>query len=207
MADKEKIGDGDERTDTASRADSQSAAIFAGDDRRGNRRAIARFHCDASRCIDLMTETSLEKYDWKHLNHLQVGRYAEYFAKMEFTLFGFDVYTVEVDHQGIDFVIRKGENHYYDVQVKSLRKPGYVFFPKTTFPLRPNMLAVVSLFFNPALPDLYLIPATAWLNPNGLLVGHDFEGLKGKPEWGLNLSMKNKPLLAEFEFEKQVKLL
>ncbi len=146
----------------------------------------------------------MEKYEWQHLNHLQVGRYAEYFAKMEFTLFGFDVYTVEVDHQGIDFVIRKGENHYYDVQVKSLRKPGYIFFPKATFPLRPNMLAVVSLFFNPA---LHLIPATAWLNPNGLLVGHDFEGGKGKPEWGLNLSKKNKPLLAPFEFEKQVKFL
>jgi hypothetical protein len=103
----------------------------------------------------------MEKYDWRSLNHLQVGRYAEYFAKMEFTLFGFDVYTVEVDNRGIDFVIRKGENYYYDVQVKSLRGFGYVFLPKATFPLRSNMLAVVSLFFGGAPPELYLIPATS----------------------------------------------
>ncbi len=62
----------------------------------------------------------MEKYAWKNLNHLQIGRYAEYFAKMEFTLFGFDVYTVEVDNRGIDFVIRK-DDQYYDVQVKSVR--------------------------------------------------------------------------------------
>lgn len=161
----------------------------------------------------------MEKYAWQHLNHLQVGRYAEYFAKMEFTLFGFDVYTVEVDNRGIDFVIRirrqvEGipgedhyEDHYYDVQVKSVRGLNYIFLPKATFPLRKNMLAVVAVFIGGALPDLYLIPATTWCETNSLFVSHDYEGLKTKPEWGLNLSMKNKPLLAPFEFEKQVNLL
>jgi hypothetical protein len=31
------------------------------------------------------------RYDWARLNKLQVGRYGGYYAKMEFTLFGFDV--------------------------------------------------------------------------------------------------------------------
>jgi len=31
-----------------------------------------------------------KRYDWARLNHLQVGRYAEYLAKMEFAMFGFD---------------------------------------------------------------------------------------------------------------------
>jgi hypothetical protein len=35
------------------------------------------------------------RYDWARLNPLQVGRYAEYFTKMEFTLYGFEVYTSE----------------------------------------------------------------------------------------------------------------
>jgi hypothetical protein len=147
---------------------------------------------------------AMEKYDWHRLNHLQVGRYAEYFAKMEFTLFGFDVYTVEVDNRGIDFVIRKGENHYYDVQVKSVRGFNYIFLPKSIFPCRKNMLAVVAVFMSGALPELYLIPATAWCETNSLFVNRDYEGLKSKPEWGLNLSVKNKPLLIPFEFEKQV---
>jgi len=38
-----------------------------------------------------------------------VGRYAEYYVKMEFTLHGFDVYSAaEVDDKGIDFVIPGG---------------------------------------------------------------------------------------------------
>jgi hypothetical protein len=49
---------------------------------------------------------------------------------MEFTLAGFDVYTSEVDEKGIDFIIRKDEDRYYDVQVKSVRGLNYVFFPK-----------------------------------------------------------------------------
>ena len=41
------------------------------------------------------------KYDWSRLNHLQLGRYAEYFIKMEFTALGFDVYSAEVDDKGL----------------------------------------------------------------------------------------------------------
>ena len=70
------------------------------------------------------------KYDWARLNHLQIGKYAEYFVKMEFTLHGFDVYTSEVDDRGIDFVIRKDRNFYYDIQVKSVRDLNYLFLPE-----------------------------------------------------------------------------
>ena len=150
----------------------------------------------------------MERYDWSRLNRLQLGRYAEYFVKMEFTLFGFDVYTTEVDKQGIDFVIRKGDDRYYDVQVKSSRGFNYIFFPKDKFSPRANLLAAVVLFFDGQAPQLYLIPSTAWLEPNALLVGRDYEGKKSKPEWGLNLSKKNLPLLlAQFAFDEVVQKL
>jgi hypothetical protein len=35
--------------------------------------------------------------DWSKLSALQLGRYAEYFAKMEFASYGLEVYTTEVD--------------------------------------------------------------------------------------------------------------
>lgn len=60
-------------------------------------------------------------YKWDKLNHLQIGRYAEYLAKMELTAYGCDVYSSEVDDRGIDFVVRKDSEHYFDIQVKSLR--------------------------------------------------------------------------------------
>ena len=133
----------------------------------------------------------MNKYNWSRLNHLQLGRYAEYFVKMEFTLFGFEVYTSEVDDRGIDFVVRKDENSYYDIQVKSVRGLNYIFFLKDKFSLRRNLLAAIVLFFEGDFPQLYLIPSEAWLKPDGLLVSRDYEGKKSKPEWGLNITQRN----------------
>src|SRR5687767_15767829 len=110
-----------------------------------------------------------DKLQWSRLNHLQVGRYAEYLAKMEFTLCGFDVYTAEVDDKGIDFVVRRDPAAYFDIQVKALRPKGgagYVYFRKDCFELRGNLLAALVLFEDGNLPDLYLLPSLVWQHPN-----------------------------------------
>ena len=149
----------------------------------------------------------MNKYDWNRLSPLQLGRYAEYFAKMEFTLFGLDVYGAEVDNQGIDFIIRRGKDHYYDVQVKSCRHSNYIFFRKEKFIPSKNLLAVVVLFEDGKPPQLYLIPSMRWLKPDALFVSRDYEGKKSKPEWGLNFSRRSLPLLAEFIFDRQIEKL
>ncbi len=149
----------------------------------------------------------MNKYNWGQLNHLQLGRYAEYFVKMELTMLGFDVYTSEVDDRGIDFVVRKGEGQYYDVQVKSSHELNYIFFPKDRFVPRDGLLATCVLFFDGKSPEAYLIPSQAWLEPNALLASRDYEGKKSKPEWGLNLSKKNLPLLAQFELDEVARTL
>jgi hypothetical protein len=157
----------------------------------------------------------LERHEWSRLSPLQIGRYAEYLVKMEFTLYGFDVYSAEVDDKGIDFVIRKEnrqeneevESRYYDVQVKSVRAMNYVFFRKDRFAPRDNLLAAVALFKSGNAPELYLIPATAWRKLDALLVDRDYEGLKSPPEWGLNLSRRTLVLLERFRFEDRVSFL
>ncbi len=146
----------------------------------------------------------MNKFKWGHLSNIQLGRYAEYFVKMEFTLAGFDVYTSEVDEKGIDFIIRKDKDRYYDIQVKSVRGLNYIFFPKDKFNLRENLLAAIVVFFEGKPPKIYLIPSTEWSKPNNLFVSRDYEGGKSEPEWGLNLSRKNLPLLEQFEFDKIV---
>src|SRR6266498_5556501 len=89
-----------------------------------------------------------DRWDWARLNRLQLGRYAEYFVKMEFTLFGFDVYSAEVDDKGIDFVIRKDNDRYHDIQVKSVRGLNYIFFRKEYFELRENLYAAIVIFYS-----------------------------------------------------------
>lgn len=149
----------------------------------------------------------MNRRDWSRLNPLQVGRYAEYFVKMEFTLYGFEVYTSEVDDRCVDFVARRDGGQFYEVQVKSVRGYNYVFIPKAKFPIAPHRVVALVLFHPGQEPGLYLIPMTAWQAPDRLIVSRDYEGKKSEPEWGLNLSAKNKPLLDAYRFETTVQKL
>jgi hypothetical protein len=140
---------------------------------------------------------------WSSLNSLQVGKYAEYLAKMEFTSYGFHVYSSEVDDHGIDFIVKSHKKIYYEVQVKSLRigSSNYIFAHKDKFDInQENLFMCVVLFTDGEQPKMYLIPATAWKEENDLLKGKDYENLKSKPEWGINISKKNMALLELFNF-------
>lgn len=145
----------------------------------------------------------MNKHKWSALNSMQVGRYAEYFVKMEFTMYGFEVYTSEVDDRCVDFVVRKGGGPFYDVQVKSIRVPtsSYIFIRKDHFPIADNRLVAVVLFSIGAVPDLYIVPMTAWNTVDPLLRSRDYPGKKSKPEWGINVSARNRPLLEKYRFE------
>jgi len=146
----------------------------------------------------------MEKFRWQHLNHLQIGRYAEYLIKMELVSYGFDIYTSEVDDRGIDFVIRINCDKYYDVQVKSIRNLNYIFFSKKKFKLSDNLFAAIVIFVEGKPPELYLIPSKRWESQDSLFVNREYENKKSEPEWGLNLSKKNIPLLSEYSFKKSI---
>lgn len=87
----------------------------------------------------------LRRYQWTKLNKQQVGSYAEYFVKMELTMYGFQVYSTEVDDRGIDFVARHENGPYLAIQVKSVRKPGYVFMKKSKFKLAGDLYLALGL--------------------------------------------------------------
>lgn len=122
---------------------------------------------------------------------------------MEFTLYGFDVYTAEVDDKGIDFVIRKGQR-YFDVQVKSVRNNNYIFFRKSKFKIRNNLLAAVLLFYPGEPPKAFLIPSLAWRNENSMFKNREYEGKKSPAEWGLNITKTNLQLLNDYHFDKKI---
>ena len=146
----------------------------------------------------------MKKHSWSHLSSQQIGRYAEYYTKMEFTLLGLDVYTAEVDDRGIDFVVRTPAGRHFDIQVKSVRERGYVFSRKKHFQLRPNLLMAFVPFREREEPSLFLISSESWCRPNALFRDRDYEGLKSAPEWGLNVSKKNLPLLEPYRFSEVV---
>ena len=146
--------------------------------------------------------------EWSKLNGLQIGRYAEYYAKMEFASYGFDVYTSEVDDHGIDFIAKTKGGRFLEIQVKSIRQTNYVFMQKEKWDIHnPDVFLALLLFSEGELPDFYLIPASAWQTPNALLCEKEYEGLKSKPEYGLNLSKKNMQMLQTFKMENTFRTL
>ena len=144
----------------------------------------------------------MQRYQWSRLNKQQVGAFTEYFVKMELTMYGFQVYSTEVDDPGVDFVARYKHGSFFQVQVKSLRGWGYVFLPKTTFFVKDDLYLALGLLTDGAPPELYLVPATAWVAPDGCFVSRDYgEGLQSEPEWGVNVSRRNLPKLERFRFQ------
>jgi len=138
------------------------------------------------------------RHNWTRLNRLQLGKYAEYLAKMEFVLHGCDVFTSEVDDHGIDFVIRTREGHHYDVQVKSYRPATnkYIFLQKSKFPISPQSMLALVQFTDGEPAVLFLVPSCVNGSPNPILESRDYgEGKKSAPEWGLTLSRKKLALL------------
>lgn len=148
----------------------------------------------------------MPKMKWSELSPMQIGRYAEYYAKMEFTSYGYDVYTSEVDDHGVDFVARDVKmDIFYEIQVKSLRKGNYAFIPEKLMDCNDSKRLVCFLkFADGRLPDVYVIPAIAWQNLNDALTyrKYDKPGQSNKAEWGISCANKNLPLLEKYRAEK-----
>jgi len=149
----------------------------------------------------------MPRFQWRALNKQQVGAFAEYYVKMEFTMYGFQVYGTEVDDRGIDFVARYDSGPFIEIQVKALRQSGYVFMRKDKFHLREELYLALALLTDGFEPTLYLIPSLTWTRDNGVFVSRDYEDKKSKPEWGINVSAKNRSALETYRFEHAIQCL
>ncbi len=151
-------------------------------------------------------------YD-KLTNHLQVGRFGEYWVKLMLTSYGLDTYYCDVDDKAIDFVVRLDNTKHIDIQVKAVRrsKTSYVFVTKKSWPIdsmgRDNVYLALVLLNDGKYPETYLIPCTAWIEqPSALLCDRKYseKGKASSDEWGINLSAKNMLLLEPFKAGVQI---
>ncbi len=130
--------------------------------------------------------------DWSKLNKHQLGKYGEYYAKMEFAKYGFDIYSTEVDDKGIDFVIRNEKGDFFEIQVKSIRWKSAVFMKKDVFRPRANLYLALLVFGETEI-SFALIPSLEWrrVNRQVFLVDRNYEGKKSAPEFGINISAQS----------------
>lgn len=95
------------------------------------------------------------------------------------------------------------QEKFFEIQVKSMLKGRYIFIRKDKICLDEHHLLCFLRFEDGKLPKVYIIPATAWKNPDAALVDRNYDkpGQKSKPEWGINYSKKNAYLLDKYKAE------
>ena len=130
--------------------------------------------------------------EWTKLNNLQIGRYGEYYAKMVFTAYGFDVYSSEVDDHGVDFIAKNINGDFIEVQVKTICRTNYMFIKKDKITLDDrHIVALIRLVDNEE-PEMFVFPTSVWKEPNAVFKDRKYG------EWGFNYSKKNRIILEPY---------
>ena len=134
------------------------------------------------------------RYQWKHLNKQQLGRFYEQHVQMEMAMRGFELYPPAVDDHGVDLVARWPKSPFFEVQIKAIRSPGYLFVLKKYFEPHPGLYLAVGLHLEGQEPVSLLIPSMVWQNTaNDVLLTavfceNDYTRLKSAPEYGVRLN-------------------
>lgn len=137
----------------------------------------------------------------------KLGAFCEYYAKMTLASYGMDIYTSEVDDHGLDFVV-ENKKGFLKFQVKAIRTAAsrYVYMREENFDIEDeNLFLFLILLADGQHPATYIIPAVAWRRQSRLLVYHDYKGKKSKPEYGVNVSDRNRAELEKYKLETMLK--
>ena len=139
------------------------------------------------------------------MNKLEMHRKAVDLFISEFQKHGFKIDQTAAESAGETFIARRKNK--YTVKVKSSTDYRYNFILKKHIQPHGSLYVGFVHFLTGGNPHLYLIKSTEWLSPNQLLKSRDYPGLASEPEYGLQLSRRNLPLLEQHSFNRIVSTL
>ena len=143
--------------------------------------------------------------NWEKLNKIKLGKYAEQYAKMEFSSYCFDVYSNDVDDHGVDFIVKSPSSIFYEIQVKSIRidKNHSAEIDKTKMNLsNERFLVCFVIFKEKELPCLYLLKPNLWSENNNGDLSKIFH--TNPTNYSIRPYKKNLFILNNFSFDKQI---
>ena len=145
------------------------------------------------------------RYAWSQLNRQQKGTYGEYIAKMEFVMYGYLVFSAEVDDRGVDFVVRNDAGRHFDVQVKTVTGRNYTFIYESKF--REDLWICLIVLTEGEHPALYLFSGRDWnSDTSGLLQHHHYPKSK-EAEYGIHATKTRSSAMERFAFDQSVERL
>ena len=146
------------------------------------------------------------RYAWSRLNRQQKGTYGEYVAKMEFVMYGYLVFSAEIDDRGVDFVVRNDAGRHFDVQVKTVtHRTTYTCITESKF--SENLWICLVVLTEGVHPTLYLFSGRDWISDESdLLRRNHFQNAK-EAEYGIHIAKKRVSVMKQFAFDQSVERL
>ena len=84
--------------------------------------------------------------------------------------------------------------------IGAVLRPSFLFLRKKHFRIDSNRYLALVLLREGEEPSMYMIPASAWSEPQPPFSSRDYEGLKSEPEYGLTISRETLQALEHFRF-------
>ncbi|MBD3142445.1 hypothetical protein [Microbispora bryophytorum] len=135
--------------------------------------------------------------DWKSIAPAQLGAFAEPIIIAKLAESGYRASRTSAKGPKIELLIDLEDGRQVLARVKSLRGPNYVFVLRSSFTLDDDHAMALMVFpMDYGQPELFIIPAAAWRDPDELFVAPDYPGLKSAPEYGIRLSSRWREQLA-----------
>ena len=145
------------------------------------------------------------RYAWSRLSRQQKGTYGEYVAKMEFVMYGYLVFSAEIDDRGVDFVVRNEAGRHFDIQVKTVTDRNYTYITESKF--SESLWICLVVLTEGDHPTLYLFSGRDWnSDTSDLLQRHHYPESK-EAEYGIHIAQKRMSVMKQFAFDRSVERL
>lgn len=142
-------------------------------------------------------------YNYSHLNTVQKGSFGESYARMAFTLAGFEVYPSEYDDRGIDFIVRHAQTGFMEIQSKATGLTANPFIYEDKFQPSSTFYMCALVLIDGQEPDLYLVRGDQWAEGMGCLnIGAG--GESGRRYYELRLAEKYRDELDGLRFSSVI---
>lgn len=145
----------------------------------------------------------MHKKTYKHLNKVQKGSFGESYARMMFTLEGFEVYNSEYDDRGIDFVVRNTSGKFFIVQVKTTDNTVNPFIYEDNFMAGNDFIFCAVRIIENEEPSMFLALGSDWEKEYDCL-NYNPEGGASGPYYEIRFAKKYKNDLETFDFMNYV---
>ena len=122
---------------------------------------------------------------------------------MEFAMFGFEIYTSEVDDRGIDFVARRA-GRFVEVQVKTVSGYNLQYVNESKFKASDDFVVALVRLAEGAEPALYIFLGSDWPSDDGLLVYSPYEGKKSEAAYEIRLAQSRDKVIENYRLERWV---